>query len=70
MATSHSNNLNVGMKCIKYMLFTINFMFVVSTKEALFRDTEEPTLGRFLVNPKVAIWKVLASLTISQIYLK
>lgn len=30
MTTSHSNNLNVGMRCIKYMLFTINFMFVVS----------------------------------------
>lgn len=61
MATSHSNNLNVGMKCIKYMLFTINFMFVVSTKEALFRDTEEPTGRRILVtySQKVAIWKVL-----------
>lgn len=29
-ASNHSNNLNVGMKCIKYMLFVINFMFVVS----------------------------------------
>lgn len=33
MATTHSNNLNVGMRCIKYMLFTINFMFVVSKRE-------------------------------------
>lgn len=33
MATTHSNNLNVGMRCIKYMLFTINFMFVVSKRK-------------------------------------
>lgn len=30
--TANSNNLNVGMRCIKYMLFVINFMFVVSTR--------------------------------------
>lgn len=27
---SNPNNLNVGMMCIKYMLFVINLMFVVS----------------------------------------
>uniref|UniRef100_A0A1L8DJK5 Tetraspanin n=2 Tax=Nyssomyia neivai TaxID=330878 RepID=A0A1L8DJK5_9DIPT len=29
--TANSNNLNVGMRCIKYMLFVINFMFVLTS---------------------------------------
>jgi len=30
MLLENPNNLNVGMRCIKYMIFTINFMFVLT----------------------------------------
>lgn len=46
MATTHSNNLNVGMRCIKYMLFTINFMFVVSKRKGSKKRRKERTRTR------------------------
>lgn len=30
-----ASDLDIGMKCVKYMLFITNFMFVVSVKETI-----------------------------------
>jgi hypothetical protein len=36
-----TKEIDVGMKCVKYMLFVANFMFVVSTRRQMSKNWKQ-----------------------------